>query len=347
MTTWKEHIRKRPGMYIGDLRLTGFKLMVEYIFEELVEDGLLNPNFEIKFYKNCRIEITINKVNVQKTISRINDLHLNSEKLNSFGFAVLISLSEKIKIIANDSLNEFTLYGKNGDYEISQTKTTNKKNEILIDFTLDRGIFKDFEIVYDQLNIFLRQFAYLNPTLKIISIDKSSEDEQKNVYCYQKGIFSQLDYLILKQDYYNTIARIDIDTKVDDFLVKIGICYSSIRFQKSIIKTFANNIETYLGGSFNNGIINGLILAIKQHAEKENIKISITKNSVIDQLILVAAVRGNDLVFSGSVKRKLGMPSFQKKIKELVFNEMTKYFLDKPQIAGHILAKFEIEDDYD
>ena len=347
MTTWKEHIRERPGMYIGNLRLTGFKVMLESIFEELITDSLQNPIFEIKFYKNCRFEINIQNVDTHKTVSRINELITNSETLHSYGFAVLISLNETIKIFINNFPNELTLSGKNGNNEITQIDTKDKVNYILIDFTLDKGIFKEFEIVYDQLYNFIRQFAYLNPNLKIISIDKSGEDEQKNVFHYKKGIFSQLDYLISQQDYSSTKSRLDIDTKIGEFIVKIGISYSSVWFEKSIIKTYANNTETYLGGSFKDGIINGLILAIKTLAEKDNIKISITKNSVIDQLILVAAIRGNDLVFSGSVRRKLGMPTLQKKIKTLVFDEMTKYFIEKPQIAEKIIAQFEIEDDSD
>ncbi len=347
MITWIEHIRKRPGMFIGDLRLTGFKTLLEYFFEELLADNFQDPIVEIKFYKNCRLELNIKNIETQKTISRINELNENNEKLNSYGLAGLVSLNDSIKIIVNNFPKKLTISGRKGSNKINEIKTKDKNNSISIDFTLDKEIFKEFEIIYEQLNDFLRQFAYLNPTLKIVSIDNSCDDEQKNVFYYKKGIFNQLDYIISQQNYSNTKSRLEINTKVGEFTVKIGICYSTVWFEKSIIKTYANNTETYLGGSFKDGIINGLIIAIKNYAEKNNTKISLTKNSVIDQLILVAAIRGNDLEFTGSVRRKLGMPALQKKIKTLVFDEMTKYLLQEPQIAERIVAKFELEDDCD
>jgi DNA gyrase subunit B len=345
MTTWKEHIRKRPGMYIGDLRLTGFKVMLGYFFEELVADSLQDPIFEIKFHKNSKIEINIKNVDTQKTISRINELHTNSQTIGSFGFAVLISLTEKIEIIVNDFPNKLSLNGKKGDYVISQILTKDKNNTISIDFILDKDIFKDLEIIYEYLNSFLKQFSYLNPNLKIVSIDKSKSEEQKNIFHHKRGILNQLDYLISQQPYAQPSKNIEIDTIIDDYVIKIGLNYSSIWLEKSIIKTFANNVETFLGGSLNDGIISGVIIAIKKLAEKENIKISISKNNVVDQLILVAAVRGNNLEFSGSTKSKLGMPSLQKKIKNLVFGVLTKYFFDEPQEAQKIIAKFEIYED--
>ncbi len=35
---WKDHIRKRPGMYLGELGLTGFKNMLRYLLEEILND---------------------------------------------------------------------------------------------------------------------------------------------------------------------------------------------------------------------------------------------------------------------------------------------------------------------
>ncbi|MBL0079859.1 MAG: hypothetical protein IPP53_12340 [Bacteroidetes bacterium] len=69
------------------------------------------------------------------------------------------------------------------------------------------------------------------------------------------------------------------------------------------IKTYAGNYETYEGGSLNNGILGGIILAIKTIAEKENIEIKINRKLLKDQLIVIAAVRGEDLIFEGSIKK--------------------------------------------
>ncbi|MBK9463177.1 MAG: hypothetical protein IPN94_28140 [Sphingobacteriales bacterium] len=70
------HLRKRPGMYIGNLYLTGFKNMIGGIFETLKCNQSTVVNITIEFKKENRIRIEINGMDntlLKKNIDNINN----------------------------------------------------------------------------------------------------------------------------------------------------------------------------------------------------------------------------------------------------------------------------------
>jgi DNA gyrase subunit B len=330
-----EHIRKRPAMYIGGLNIAGFNYMLETFFEELLKDCYKDPIFEIEIYPFNRFELKLININPTKLFSRIK--HLNSK--DSLGLAVLITLNSNISISTAESTS-LILHGKNGNNKIVVPASVPEKINFIIDYSLDTETFKEFSLSYEQINIFLRQFAFLNPALKIISIDRMTDELQRNIFCYPTGIFKQLDLIVSKQLYGKPMLRLDIEKKTDKFFYQIGICYAYLYADNSFVKSYAGNIETYLGGSLPDGIIAGLIQAIKYTARKKKFAITISKKLVLEDLNLIAAVKGEDLVFYGSTKRQLGMPKLRNEVKKIVFEEMTAYFESNPIVKENVLAKF-------
>lgn len=337
---WKDSIRKRPGMYIGELRLPGFKQMFEYLFEEILEDCFVNPVFEISFFQENKITIKIINTDTKKFLLRIDQIQTSYDQISSFGLGVFIALSADITIAINDLPSLVVLYGKKGDFETVASTSKDKERSILLTYTADKEIFKDFKLVYEEINSFLRQFVFLNPSLKIISVDKTTEELQRNIFYYPTGVLKQLDYFISQQVYGLPYLRVDINAKINHYSYIIGISYSNIWLEKYFIKTYAGNIETYLGGSLNEGILEGLMLSISNLAQKENIEIVITEEIAKQQLIVIAAVRGENFIFEGSIKRKLDMPKLKKDVRELVYDYMVNYLSTNPKAAQYILDKF-------
>lgn len=338
---WKDFIRKRPGMFIGDLHFTGFKQMLAYLFEEVLSDCLENPIFEIDFYAENRLTIRISNINTKKFLLRLDSIQSTEDSITRLGLGVIIALSADISIAINDRPTLIVLYGQKGNFETVASTSQEKQNNVIIGYTLDKDIFKDLGLVYEHINGFLRQFALLNPHLKIISRDKSTNELQRNVFYYPTGILSELDYFISQNPHRVSSIRVDIDAQFNKYSYKIGILYSGIWLNTSLIKTYAGNIETYLGGSLHDGILEGLILATKKIAQKENIAIVINKTLIRKELIVIAAVQGDDFVFEGSVKRKLGMPQIKKDVSKLVSERMTAYFESIPKATESILSKFK------
>lgn len=341
-----DQIRNRPGMYIGDFGLTGFKNMLRNLFEEILNDCFENPIFEIIFFQNNKITIKIVNIDNEKFILRLEEFKKPNIGFFNLGLGVLIALSSDISIGFNGLKSFVVLTGKKGEFKIVTTVLNENQSDVVISFSIDKDIFKNFEFDYEQINSFLYQFAILNPNLKIISEDKTDNELQRIIFHYPTGVFNELDFFISQQDYSKPYFRIDIEAIINNYSYKIGISYSRTNLDKYYIKTYAGNTETYAGGSLNNGILGGIILAIKTIAQKENIEIKINRKLLKNQLIVIAAVRGEDLVFEGSIKSKLGMPKLQKDVRKLVSEEIIKYLENTPKSKGAILANFTRWEDF-
>lgn len=338
---WKDSIRKRPAMYTGDLRLTGFWNMLEYLFEDILEDCLENPTLEIDFFPRNEIAIRITNVDTSKTILRIEDLRAADNRITGLSFLVLITLSSTISIAINDVPSLVVLRGEKGDFGVATSTSQEKEKSVVIGFTPNSEIFKDLELSYESINSLLRQFAFLNPGLKLISADKTTDELQRNVFYYPTGVFKELDHYISLQPYSTPLLRINIDAQIGGFVYKIGISYQAVWFEQSRIRTYAGNIETFRGGSLNEGILDGLILSIKKAAQKENVGVTISKKLVKEQFVIIAAVRGEGFVYGGSTKWKLEMPKIRKDVKHLVCQQMGSYLDSNPAVKDDILRRFE------
>ena len=337
---WREHIRMRPAMYMGLTNVSGFTQVLGYFFEELLNDSISNPTFEIEFISTSRLNIKITNVDTKRFLLRFNELHSVNKIQGALGLVILLALSSTILITINNSPTATILQGKKDTDEIiSSTKATEEKS-IIIDYTIDSEILKDINLNYEIINDFLQQFAFLNPSLKIISTDKTNNELQRNIFFYPSGIFKQLDIHLLKQLYGAPRFKYYIEKDTGIYSYKIGLCYGNLWPEKTLIKSFAGNVETHLGGSLLDGVLAGLIKTIKHFAKKENTGINISKKLVIDGLNLIAIVKGENLVFAGSTKVKLGMPKLRKEVKEIVFEEMTAYFEANPIVKENVLDKF-------
>lgn len=344
---WREHIRNRPAMYIGQLNFYGYKQIVAYLFEEILEDALENPVFEITFLPENSFTIQITNTDTKKILTRMTNLQEIEDHLSNLGLALFLVLNANVTITVHD-LPSIVIFHKQDNY-FSLAASTSQETEksIILSANLDQEIFTDLELVYDQINPFLRQFAYLNPNLKIISIDKTTEETQRNVYYYPKGVFQQLDYYISQQTYGTSFMRVNIEAEIDNYSYKIGIAFTNLYPNKSLIKTYVGNIESYQGGSYNDGILEGLILAIKKAAEEKNIVIEINRKLVKEHFLIIAAVTGTDFIFKGSLKRELGMAKLKKDVKELVHKQITNYFNSNPDVKEQIIHQFKKWPEYD
>lgn len=337
---WNEHIRTRPSMYVGMINGSGFIEMLQFLFGDILKENNSNPIFKIYYYNDYTYKIHFESINNSKILSDLNELSLYKDKISSIGLAILIALSEQISIGYEDSNEEMILIAQQGKIITTNLEIQETQKSMQIDFTLDNTIFKEFQFSYFSLCNYLKQFAYLNPTLKIIAEDHSTTDFQRNVYHFPKGIFQELNDFILQQPYGEPFLKLEIEGQNEDYEYKIGIAYSTLWCDKTLVKTYANNKETYFGGSLLDGILEGLIVSIKDIALKENISISVNKKNVKQQLMAVGAVRGENIVFYGSIQRTLGMPKLKKHIKQVVANKLTSYLESNSDAKDEILNLF-------
>lgn len=338
---WREHIRKRPGMYIGDMRMTGFNQMLEFFLAYVLPLDPGRFEIEITCLPDHHIRIRFSGEAAPKLRQAIAQLQVTDNPTDALDVGVLLALSAAIDIVIHHGGTSSVLKGHCGDFSVKEAVSNTREEGAWIDLHLDKEIFKDFELDYAHLNHFLRRFAILNPGLKVISIDNLTDELQRNVFCYPNGVFQLLDDHISLETHGPPMLRIDIDACVGGYVYKIGIAYSYFWRQAPFVRTYAGDKETYWGGSLQEGVLNGVLMAIKEIAQAENVDLQQGRRFYKKDLAVVAAVRGDHYVFAGSTKNELGMPQIRKDARQLVIEEMRQYFAANPQVKAKILEQFE------
>lgn len=340
-------IRLRPAMFTGFRNVIGLTNTLEYLFEELLTDGTMGPCFEIELFDEYRLKIVLFNINLEKFHSKLLTVHLNTKTSGprefSLGLAIMMALNSNITIIINDSKNTTTLSGKYGVNEIRTSKKNTAEENVIIDYYIDTTTLSDCILDFDILRDFLQQFAFLNPTVKIILEDKRLGEHQKNVYHYPTGIFKQLDIHLLKHLYRPPLLKVYIEKDTGVYTYRIGICYGTLWPERPLIKSFAGNSETYMGGSLLNGVIAGIQKTMKQLAYVSKLDIVISRKMVLEDLNLITTITGEDIIFEGSTKVKLGMPDVYKEVKAIVFDELTAHLTSNPDVKNEVLNKLKRE----
>jgi DNA gyrase/topoisomerase IV subunit B len=342
-----EVIRKRPGMYIGSLDFSGFKMMLEYLLDEIIleTDERMILRFELHKLNHLRIEVSgIDTERIKNKLSKPDDT-----KFESFAFSVLIALSAELKIEINNSDSIHTLLGKNGNYNSSLSKIASDKNNVIIDFIPDFEIFTKFEIRYEQLNYFIRKFSFLNSYVKIISIDNTGEFQQQ-VFPFEEGVKDQLDFILAQQKFGQPEFRLDLKMKLLAYDFQISFCYSYVMGLnadgsqsnlKSYAQSYANHWETYFGGTLVQAIFRGINLAVRKIAGNEKLKLrEKIEEKILENLILIAAVKGKSFDFESATHRKLGTSDFVRDLEKYICEQVVVFMDAYPAEKKRMMEKF-------
>lgn len=326
-------------MYVGETSIYGFQTILSYLFEDFEKIIKSKTEIKIELHKQNNIKIEINDIETSLFIENINNLNQFTENY-SLGVNVLIGLSEDIKIRIYDNKNTLILNSKKGIYKIESKPKIQSSTKVEFEFKLDTSIFLNLKINYEVLNIFIRKYAFLNSAIKIISINKSSISIQTNIFEYPNGLQEILEIKIAEIALKVPKYYINLKTKIENYEYNICFCYQNNWLGRNFITSYANHDDLYFGGSLKNGILDGIILAIKNNAIEKGKKIEINYKNVKKELFLIANVKGVDFTFGGATKSKLEMPKMRKKVKEFVFKEMNLFLSENQEISNELLEKF-------
>jgi len=326
-----DHIRSRPGMYIGALDHSGVNEIVYYLIQNFIATEFYEISFTLE--KNNRVIIESRS---SKSSTFISDAIKNISDCKNAHFhlsiATLIALSDSLTIEINDFP---VLNSHKGIFKI-ENEIIDAAGKMRFAFIIDKEIFKELSLSYLHLNTVLRRFAFLNSKLKIKSIDESSDELQINVFHYPHGLSEITDFELVKNFRYDSpFFKLKFDKKTD-FSYSISLAFVGGWSLKPKIKVYANYKQTILGGSLLDGILQGFKKFLKEMTLKNNLKLNISNKKLKNHLLLYASVNG-ELSFLGSTRWKLGTPEVQSEIKEFVCQELISYFADKDNELSDVL----------
>ena len=364
-------VRKRPGMYIGDVVKRGFHHLVYEVLDNCVDEALAGfcDTIKISINKDESISIEDNGrgIPVDKHPTKkkpaveviLTTLHAGgkfdsktyavSGGLHGVGVTVVNFLSEFLDVeICRDGSKWHQRYefGKVSTKlkSIGKSKSTGTK----ITFRPDEEIFKpvintsgkyDFEPKFDYQYLCnrLRELAFLNSGLKIIVSD---ERTQKNeTFYYKGGISSYVEHLNSGK---KTIHKpFVLSGKKENTIVEISIQYNE-GYSENIF-SYVNNINTIEGGTHLSGFRSALTRSLNKYAKDQNLlknqNISITGDDTREGLTSIISIKVPEPKFEGQTKTKLGNSETAGIVESLLNDSLSDFFEKNPTQAKKIVNK--------
>ncbi|WP_106601819.1 DNA topoisomerase subunit B [Chitinophaga ginsengisoli] len=339
-----ESIRKRPVMFLGTTNSYGIRRLLKVVISEYLEGVTGIHTIEVTFNPDNHISIVISGLSTDELEHEIALLHhVTSPKNYKIGMLIGVSKVFLSRIVSHP--DRHVLAAQAGTFELSAAACSPEETDVIkLDFQLDEEIFKDSHASYIPMNIMLQQLAYLNAGLKIISVDNRGE-LQRNVFYFKKGIKELFNNVLEKHDYgkKDSWLAMELKTAINGYIYHIIFRYHYIytNYPAPYVRAFANNDSTKSGGSLIDGVFKGLQDAFKAIGEKEGVELKAPRKKIGRQLVLMASVKGEPLVYAGNSKDKLDMRAMKSDVRKYVGKVVYKHLLAHTRDRRRVLERFK------
>lgn len=341
---WKEHIRLRPGMYIGKLGDgssidDGIYILLKEVIDNCIDEYVMG------FGREVDIEITDGLVTVRdygrgiplgkviECVSQINTggkydskAFKKSVGLNGVGTKAVNALSSYFKVQSvregKCKAAEFSYGNLTKDYNL---KSVDEPNGTTIIFRPDEKIFTKFRFIHEFIESRIWHYAYLNAGLRIHYLNKT--------YVSQNGLKDMLE----RRTDGETIHYPLIHLKGDDIEVVIthGLQYGEQYY------SFVNGQYTSQGGTHLNYFREAIVKTVREFYKKD-----FDVKDIHTGIIGAVSVRIEEPVFESQTKTKLGSTtispegaSLRSFIMDFISKELNNYLHKTPDTAKEMLSR--------
>ena len=361
-----EAVRKRPGMYIGSTSEKGLHHLVWEIVDNSVDEALAGfcDDIEVVVHKDNSVSVRDDGrgmpvgINAKTGLSTIETiftvLHAGgkfggggykvSGGLHGVGASVVNALSSWLEVRVYREGEVHYQRFENGGHPVAPMHVIEEcakdRTGTTVTFKADPTIFKETtEFDYDTLANRLRELAFLNKGLRIILIDERG-DGKKDTFCYNGGIIEYVAMLNKnKQPLHEDI--IYVEGEENGISIEVAMQYNDS--YSSSIYSFTNNINTYEGGTHEDGVKFALTKIINNYAKnnkflKDNDD-SLTGDDCREGLAMIISCKHPDPQFEGQTKTKLGNSEVRKIASDVFSEGFERFLMENPAVAKLIIEK--------
>ncbi|MBS1986170.1 MAG: DNA topoisomerase (ATP-hydrolyzing) subunit B [Bdellovibrionales bacterium] len=354
-------VRKRPGMYIGDTGVRGLHHLVQEVVDNSVDEALAGHCTTIKVTVHVDNSISVEDDGRGIPVDIYPDLGISAAEvvltklhaggkfegeaykvsggLHGVGVSCVNALSEWLKVrIRRDGKIHSLMFERGKTVQSLQVEGETSSRGTSVTFKPDPEIFETTEYNFETLSSRLRELAFLNKELRISIHDERTD--KSNEFYYSDGIKSFVEYLnksknpVHPEVVYFQMAKSDVE-------VEIALQWND--GYKENLFSFANNINTFEGGTHLQGFKAALTRTINKYAAHYNLskdlKEQIEGEDCREGLSGVISVKLGNPQFEGQTKTKLGNSEVRGLTETITAERLNAFFETNPSIAKRIIMK--------
>ncbi len=343
---WREHIRLRPGMYIGKLgdgssADDGIYVLLKEVLDNCIDEHMMGYGRQIDITVSDQTIIVrdygrgIPLGKVVDVVSKINTgakydsrAFQKSVGLNGVGTKAVNALSSYFRVTAVREGKEKTAEFERGVLvkDHKEAKTT-EKNGTLVSFVPDDTVFKNFNYRQDYIEDLLWNYCYLNAGLVITLNGKK--------FVSKNGLLD----LLQRKTNVDEIRYNIIHLKGDD--MEVAITHNNDYGEE--IFSFVNGQYTTQGGTHQQAFREAFVKVIRDFYKKDY-----DTSDIRQSIVAAVAVRVVEPVFESQTKTKLGSqymheggPSMKNFVLEFLSRELDNYLHKNADVAEALKKRIE------
>ena len=341
---WREHIRLRPGMYIGksgdgSSPDDGIYVLLKEVIDNCVDEFVMGEGKVIDIIindDNVSVRDFGRGIPIGKVVDVVSKMNTGG-KYDTRAFKKSVGLNgvgtKAVNALSSSFIVSSTRDGKTklADFQIGilKNETLNKsdeKNGTYVEFKPDHTIFKNYKYRLEYVEKMIKFYVYLNPglTIKLNGNKFRSEFGLKDLIEDQSNV----------QDFLYPIIHL----KADD--IEVAITHSRTQYSEEYY-SFVNGQYTVQGGTHLSAFREAFVKTIREFFTK-NYETSDIRKSIISAV----SIKVMEPIFESQTKTKLGSTEMGKGLKsvrvfinDFVKEKLDNYLHKNPEIAKSIQNK--------
>ncbi len=342
---WREHIRMRPGMYIGKLgdgssADDGIYILLKEVIDNCIDEFVMGAGktIEVKIDENTVIVRDYGRgIPLGKLVDVVSKMNTGgkydsrafkkSVGLNGVGTKAVNALSSFFRVESvRDNQQKFAEFQQGELLSESDVEESKSRRGTKVIFTPDALIFKNYKFRNEYVVRMLKNYVYLNPGLTIVYNGEK--------YFSENGLKDLLTDDNNEEDFRYPIVHLTGDD------IEIALTHSKSQYNEQYY-SFVNGQNTTQGGTHLAAFREAIVLTLRQFFKKDYDASDIRKS-----IIAAISVKVMEPVFESQTKTKLGStemgdgkPSVRTYILNFVQTQLDNFLHKNEVIAEEIQRK--------
>ena len=356
-----DHIRKRPGMYIGDTGERGLHHLISELAHNAIDEALagycktilvaVHVDGSASVTDDGRgIPVEIHPAEGRSTLELVmtrvgagakfdNNAYKVSAGLHGMGAKAVNALSEwseaQVQRGGRTYLQKYQRGKPVTDVEDIGASPAGKTGT-RVTFKPDPEVFHDAAFKFELLEERIRELAFINRGVSIVLRDE--RDGREMTFCYAGGIAEFVAWLNRADEGEHKVVY--VQKQVGDIQVETAFQY--IRGEEERVRCYANNAYNPMGGTHQSGFRGALTKAFNAYGERENAfkgDLRPTGEDYREGLTAIVSIQMPDPRFESQTKVRLTSPEVESAVLTSVYEALSNFITENPKEAQRILRK--------